>query len=140
MGHLQKVPPMSQHVFTYGSLMFAPVWQRVVRGDYAGIEATLQDHARFALIDALYPGMVALKGHAVVGTLYCEVSAGDLSALDRFEGDEYQRCRVQVELANTKKIWAQTYLFLPHQRLSEQPWNPANFALANFLNAFLPRP
>ena len=82
---------MSHHIFTYGSLMFAEVWQRVVRGSYRSAPATIVDHARYALRGETYPGMIAEAGGTVLGVLYFAVDAQDLALLDAFEGTEYRR-------------------------------------------------
>lgn len=132
---------VSQNVFTYGSLMFEPVWQRVVQGRYRRAPARLAGYGRFALLDDTYPGMVpALEpGQAVDGVLYFDVAPGDLAALDRFEGVEYARRTVAVDIASAgavSPIHAQTYVFLALQRLSGQPWHPENFAMEHFLRSY----
>lgn len=127
---------MSIHVFTYGSLMFAPVWERVVQGRYRCMQATLDQHARFALVDDTYPGMVATPGSMVAGVVYFDVDAADLTALDHFEGNEYQRTAVQLRLEDGTALAAQTYLFQALGRLSDQPWIPDTFALARFLDSY----
>ena len=127
---------MTTHVFTYGSLMFAPVWERVVRGRYRCTAAVLDQHARFALIDDTYPGMVAAAGGAVPGMVYYDVDATDLAALDHFEGSEYRRTAVQLRLEDGTALAAQTYLFEAPGRLSDQPWNPDTFTLDRFLDSY----
>jgi len=118
--------------------MFPPIWERVVSGHYPKAVATLAGYARFALKNDTYPGMIASQDQEVIGALYRDVSDADLSALDVFEGSEYQRCSVQVDIGTTEKIWAETYVFLPHERLSGQPWDPAAFAVNRFMGAYCP--
>jgi len=89
---------MSAHVFTYGSLMFPEVWQRVVRGDYRSAPAVLDGHARFALAGETYPGAIARSGAIVAGIVYFDVSDADVAALDAFEGSQYRRDRVRIRL------------------------------------------
>ncbi len=129
---------MGQHVFTYGSLMFEPVWQRVVHGRYRSAPATLRDHRRYALGDDTYPGVVRQAGTEVAGLLYFEVDDADLQRLDAFEGDEYRRCSVMVvaRLDEPTMLPAQTYLFEAVHRLSAEPWDPENFALQRFLGSY----
>lgn len=42
---------MAAHVFTYGSLMFREVWERVVRQRYAAHEATVEQYVRLGIVD-----------------------------------------------------------------------------------------
>lgn len=127
---------MAHHVFTYGSLMFAPVWQRVVAGSYRSAPATLDGHVRFALVDDTYPGMLARADHAVRGVLYFDVDAADLVALDHFEGDQYQRRPVEVQTDDGLAVSAETYVFDAVHRLSDRAWEPENFALEHFLDSY----
>ena len=133
---------MSTHVFTYGSLMFAPVWQRVVRGTYRSAAATLPQHRRFALADDTYPGMVPEPDAEVAGVVYFDVAPADLQALDHFEGEEYRRISAPVRLVPPNAgalpitVMAETYLFEAVHRLSVLPWEPDAFALQRFLDSY----
>ncbi|WP_151632205.1 gamma-glutamylcyclotransferase family protein [Noviherbaspirillum aerium] len=127
---------MSAHVFTYGSLMFPQVWQRVVRGDYRSAPAVLDGHARFALAGETYPGTIVRSGASVAGIVYFDVSDADVAALDAFEGSEYRRDRVRVRLDSGELADAQTYLYLLPQKLSESPWLPEEFQMQRFLGTY----
>lgn len=127
---------MNTHVFTYGSLMFAAVWQRVVRGQYASCAATLDGYRRFAVRDETYPGIVASKGSSVAGLMYADVDAADLICLDAFEGELYDRIDAVVTDANGHAMKVQTYLFLQPSGLTDQPWLPQSFALQQFLSTY----
>lgn len=129
---------MATHVFTYGSLMLSPVWERVVLGHYRASPALLDGHARHAIHNAAYPGMIASPGAVVRGIVYFEVSAADLAALDAFEGSEYRRTMVEVTVADGRTVSADTYLYLPLEKLSAAPWNPDEFALQRFLATYCP--
>lgn len=127
---------MSRHVFTYGSLMFAPVWEQVVTGRYRGVAATLAGYRRFALLGETYPGMVREPSGSVSGVLYFDVSEADLAALDHFEGNEYERCSVGLRLGDASHVSGDTYVFTALERLSDQPWEPENFALQRFIGSY----
>lgn len=79
---------MGHHVFVYGSLMFAPVYEGVTGADPEFSDAKLPGFSRFAIHDAertLYPAMVPDPAGVVVGKLVSGVSDEELAALDRFE-------------------------------------------------------
>jgi gamma-glutamylcyclotransferase (GGCT)/AIG2-like uncharacterized protein YtfP len=116
--------------------MFDAVWQRVVRGKYHSTAATLENHVRLMVDGETYPGMIARAGSQVSGVLYFDVDAADLAALDHFEGQDYERVCVSVS-ANSENIFdAETYLYLPTQRLLEQPWEPQAFQMQRFLQTY----
>jgi gamma-glutamylcyclotransferase (GGCT)/AIG2-like uncharacterized protein YtfP len=127
---------MPINIFTYGSLMFPQVWQRVVRGRYRSASATVPDHVRYALIGETYPGMIAQAGGSVPGVVYFAVDAHDVAALDAFEGSAYRRVRLDASLASGEKIMADSYLFLLPQQLSDRPWDPDSFQLKHFLATY----
>lgn len=127
---------MASHVFTYGSLMFPQVWQRVVRGGYRRADASAVGHARYAIAGETYPGMVAQAGASVQGVLYFDVEPRDLDALDFFEGADYRRDEIAVTLASGETVRAQTYLYLRAERLSASAWRPEDFQMARFLDTY----
>lgn len=124
------------HIFTYGSLMFPEIWQRVVRGNYRSATATLPGFARYALADDTYPGMVAQAEAVVEGLLYYDVAPPDLAALDAFEGREYRREKVNVVIESGETVIACTYIFLAKQRLSGLPWEPQAFQMSRFIGTY----
>ncbi len=124
------------NVFTYGSLMFPEVWSLVVSGDYRAIQATLDGHARFAIDGETYPGMVRMRGSHVPGVVYLDVDDDDLARLDAFEGDDYLRAAVTVADLHSTAHAAQTYLYLPAERLLASPWQPDAFAMQRFIETY----
>lgn len=117
------------NVFTYGSLMYPEVWDRVVRGQYRGAAARLQGWARRAIADASYPGAIRVIGEQIDGRLWFDVDADDLARLDAFESTEYQRVGVRVQLCSGRDdpIEAQLYEFLSPNRLLACDWDTAGF-------------
>jgi gamma-glutamylcyclotransferase (GGCT)/AIG2-like uncharacterized protein YtfP len=132
------------HVFTYGSLMFDPVWRRVVQGQYRRRPAALAGFDRFAVRDETYPGVVrsASAAACVTGFVYLDVNAADIARLDDFEGCDYQRIDAPVKDCDDGSLYqASLYLYLPRQRLLAQPWDETLFervTMAKFLNRFCP--
>lgn len=116
--------------------MFADVWQQVVHGRYASFAATLHGHARYAVRDETYPGVVADGASQVAGLVYVGVDNDDIARLDQFEGESYQRCEVVVVAADGTEQVVYTYLFNDAANLTDQPWQPERFAIAQFLATY----
>ncbi len=126
---------MHCNVFTYGSLMFPAVWQRVVADGHRSLRATAPGHARFAISGETYPGMVAQPGGAVEGILYFDVGSPHIAALDRFEGDAYRRDTIAVTLEDGSSVAAAAYIYIG-DRLSAAAWEPAAFELQRFIQTY----
>jgi gamma-glutamylcyclotransferase (GGCT)/AIG2-like uncharacterized protein YtfP len=125
------------HIFTYGSLMFPEIWQRVAcaasSGDYRSAPATAHGYARYALVDDTYPGMIASADATVEGVLYFDVDERDIAALDVFEGSEYIREQIKLVINSGESVIACTYIFTARHRLSSLPWEPQGFQVARFI-------
>ncbi|KAG5724701.1 hypothetical protein E4T56_gene3759 [Termitomyces sp. T112] len=103
--------------FFYGTLMHPKVLQRVIGHNGSSLElcpALLLNYTRHKVKRAEYPGMVPyeqsriLIGHdlpledrSVRGTLFLGLSQKDLALLDVFEGDDYDRQKVDVHPLST---------------------------------------
>ena len=124
-------------LFVYGTLMVPSVMARVSGFDRLGSAAKLYGFRCRTVCGELYPAIVPQQDEVVSGLLYSGLSALELSRLDDFEGELYQRCSVQVELHNTR-CDAETYVL--DQRfvsmLSDQQWSLARF-LSDGLERFL---
>jgi gamma-glutamylcyclotransferase (GGCT)/AIG2-like uncharacterized protein YtfP len=128
-----------QHLFTYGSLMFRPVWECVVAGRYAARNAVVHGYRRGRVRGEVYPGLVpGPPDSAIPGVVYLDVSDTDLARLDRFEGEggPYYRAPLQVTFDDGDQREAWAYLFRYPDRLDDAGWDPARFA-ASELDLFL---
>jgi gamma-glutamylcyclotransferase (GGCT)/AIG2-like uncharacterized protein YtfP len=119
-------------LFTYGSLMFEAVWRPLVPGPRASMRAELPGYRREAVAGERYPGIIADPAAVTEGRVYFGLDAGDLERLDRFEGDEYERVPVQLQIRGPGRtgvaIRAEAYVFLRPDRLSGRAWLPEVFA------------
>ena len=133
---------MSINIFTYGSLMFSTVWDRVVSGNYLASSAVLQGYTRRAVVGKDYPvAFAANRQDAIQGIVYYDVEPDDVHRLDYFEGDYYQRISVELDLPQLGKTTADVYIVKQrHQRIiSDQAWDPDHFqqnALSEFMIAY----
>jgi len=129
------------HLFTYGSLMFDPVWRRVVRGRYRSAPATLSGFRRWRVRGESYPGLwPGSDTDRVEGVLYFDIGAADLAALDRFEGTCYLR-QVHDCVVGPAVEPAALYRIRPGSGhlLEAQPWDADWFAregIAQFLQRY----
>lgn len=133
---------MNINVFTYGSLMFSPVWDRVVSGNYLASSAVLHGYTRRAVVDQHYPvAFAANRQDFIQGIVYFDVEPADVHRLDYFEGEYYQRISVELNLPQLGKTTADIYIVQQrHQRIiSDQAWDPENFqqnVLSEFMTAY----
>jgi gamma-glutamylcyclotransferase (GGCT)/AIG2-like uncharacterized protein YtfP len=110
------------NVFTYGSLMFAPVWEQVCAGRYATQKMVLKDFQRYCIKNESYPAVVPLPGASVEGLVYLHVSDADRRKLDQFEGAEY--VVRQQEISGIVVVF---YEFVALDRLDYRDWSPSDF-------------
>lgn len=130
-----------QHVFTYGSLMFEPVWSRVVHGGYASRPATLRGFQRLAVKGEEYPVAVPASPHSgISGVLYLDVQAGDIARLDAFEGEYYVRQKQPVTTETGEILTAGVYILKNRYRqiAANSAWDAEAFA-AHGIQRFLAR-
>lgn len=99
------------NVFTYGSLMFDPVWSRIVDSSYDRLESILPAYERKGIRDEVYPVIVPSSRHSQVqGIVYLDVSASDLARLDQFEGEYYYRKTEKVVAPDMTILPAEVYV------------------------------
>ena len=118
------------HVFTYGSLMYEPIWNMVVKGAYEKSTATISGYIRRGVIGEDYPALLRQTGSAITaGILYFYVSEADLCRLDEFEGHYYARKQEPVMVENGSTFSAEVYIFKDRylHLLSENEWDLAQF-------------
>lgn len=120
--------------------MFEPVWRQVVQGDYRAQPAWLENYARFAVAGETYPGIVRQAGGRVDGIVYFDVSLQDLVQLDAFEGSDYQRSPVCLQLQHAAPdaapVGAETYLYTRPTELTATLWTPETFDLRQFMHRY----
>ncbi len=121
------------HLFTYGTLMFPEVWDRLAIGEFASVPATLPNYAVYRVRDAVFPGLVAVAEEdppqAVEGMIYLDLDQETLFELDTYESDLYDRVAVSPVLASGKQIACEAYVIPSARRaaLTSQPWCPDEF-------------
>jgi len=128
------------HIFTYGSLMFPPVWQAVTTGRYQSSSAVLEGFKRYAVHGEEYPVIIpAPPSCSVPGVVYFSVSGEDIKKLDDFEGSYYLRTSVKVTL-ESGDIEAASYVLRPefYALAASEEWDREAFATTG-INVFMNR-
>lgn len=102
------------NVFTYGSLMYPTVWDRVAHGRYPSTMARVRGYRRHGVRDETYPAAVpstqaidvqgASREALIVGRVYFDVAAADVARLDAFETNDYERATVAAELLESVRL------------------------------------
>ena len=120
---------MAGHCFTYGSLMWADIMERVTGRALVGEPAVLADHARHPVRGQDYPGLRPAPGREVPGRLYRDLGAAEWQRLDAFEGPDYERVQVSLTLADGRPETAWVYRFKAEQaaQLEAGDWDPQAF-------------
>ncbi len=119
------------NIFTYGSLMFPEVWERVVGSKYRASPATLHGYLRRGVRNESYPVIVQQGQESHVdGMLYFGISTEDLTRLDRFEGEYYVRHSVEV-ITGRQNVCLEAFAYVLSERyrhlLSDRDWDPGFF-------------
>lgn len=116
------------HLFTYGSLMFEDVWNRLVRGNYLSQKATLTGYARRSVKNDEYP-VIFQADELVEGVVYYDINKEDMITLDAFEGEYYERKEVEL-LVKNQPVNAYVYVLKEHyfDIIDPKPWSEAHFA------------
>ena len=130
--------------FTYGSLMWADI-MAIVCGRRVDAHAThppfdrhkawLSAHVRLSVRDQDYPGLrpaISEEGDVrpVEGVLYRGLSDSEFNRLDAFEGAEYERVLVSVQVeghGEPQAAWVYRFREDVADRLLPQPWDPEQF-------------
>jgi gamma-glutamylcyclotransferase (GGCT)/AIG2-like uncharacterized protein YtfP len=130
------------HVFTYGTLMFAEVWQTVVGREFATVRGTAAGYAIYRVEGAEFPGIVAAGVNDLVrGVVYLDVDEAALARLDRFEDDFYERRTLWIDCDDNQRRAAEAYVVPANNRavLTDETWNSEEFVARGQLAEFLRR-
>lgn len=130
------------HIFTYGSLMFPAVFERITARRYNRAPAQVKHFRRALLRQHSYPAVLPDRhSPSLEGFVYLNVRESDLRRLDQFEGSYYQRQQVKVLLIEQQQIiTAWLYVLKPCYRhlATSREWSPQVFE-THHLQRFLSR-
>lgn len=115
------------HVFTYGSLMYPEVFERVALTHARRETARLEGWKRHAIRGATYPAAVPSEPDVIQGVVWLDIGDEPMRRLDRFEGDEYRRETVLVHLPDNVSVIAEIYRWLDPGLLLPHDWSELEF-------------
>ena len=127
------------NLFTYGTLMFPEVWQRISIGLFPGQPAKLRGYSMFRVKDAVYPGITSCDfASEVSGVVYCNLDEDTLFELDTYESSFYERLPVNAILEDGTEIECHAYIVPPSRRdmLTDEAWD-ANWFRIHELDKYL---
>ncbi|CAI6306460.1 unnamed protein product [Periconia digitata] len=132
--------------FFYGTLMSPTVLALALQApkskDLNPTPAVLPAYTRRRVQNAAYPAIIpSTSSHSVQGMLISGLSDADIKALDRFEGDEYQRVEVKVRVVSSlssassqsaegegEEVEAETYIWIAGEdHLEDEEWDFERF-------------
>lgn len=113
-------------LFVYGTLLDPDLLKRLLGRIPDSAPADLGHHARYTVTGEPYPGLVPEPGTTTSGALLFGLSPTELSRLDAYESDLYDRRTVVTRTVDGQTCTAYAYV-VPRQNrhlLSDQPWEP----------------
>ncbi|GAB0143293.1 hypothetical protein EsHS_00003815 [Epichloe bromicola] len=131
--------------FVYGTLMAREIFfsvcyndespPKVIRDLHTFTPAVLRDFCRHRVKFADYPGAVPEAGHQIKGILVTGLTDANIEKLDYFEGSEYERRKVQVQVLEKvgedevpgKEASTFVYVFLKADDLEKREWDFEEF-------------
>ncbi len=113
------------NLFTYGSLMCSDIMLKVAGCQADSGKAILNNYFRSKVRDQEYPGILPQQGATVSGILYFDLDFRAIHQLDIFEGELYQKEKVEVITENHGPTTAMTYMIKPRHRhiLTGEEWS-----------------
>jgi gamma-glutamylcyclotransferase (GGCT)/AIG2-like uncharacterized protein YtfP len=129
------------NIFTYGTLMFAEIWSRLIPNKYRQQPAFLSGYVRKVVKAQQYPAIYRAQQHTTItGILYFALQQTDIATLDRFEGTCYERLTERVLLDSGEPVEAAVYVLRDscHHIVSNTNWDAALFKdqIDRFINEY----
>jgi gamma-glutamylcyclotransferase (GGCT)/AIG2-like uncharacterized protein YtfP len=121
----------------YGTLSIPEVLATVTGRRHDDVPARVAGFTRVRMRNRVYPAAVEEPGAWLTGRLYLDLDGATLARIDRFEGRQYARRRVEVEVEGALRP-AELYVLREAYRSAAlaEPWDQAAF-VREHLPAFL---
>ncbi len=122
--------------------MFPEIWKRVVGTEYNNAPAFITGYQRKRIRNETYPGLTSGDlSDLVRGVIYMDVCHAHLGVLDRFEGNTYERKRLDCRLLDGGCVPAFVYIVKQEYAylLEDAKWDPDHFlthGIRQFINEY----
>lgn len=113
------------NLFTYGTLIFADIWQCVVGHAAESTPAELSGYRVLRVVDDLFPVMIpGTTDDRASGVIYFDLTDQDLQRLDDYEAYLYERKEVHPVTEDGSSVACQTYLLREQYRCAatDEAW------------------
>ncbi|KMZ61621.1 Protein AIG2 [Zostera marina] len=121
-------------VFVYGSMLTDEIAEEVIKRVPISSPAILHNYHRYNVKDRLYPAVVPMETHQVVGKVLFDLTDLELNLLDLFEDYEYERLPAEVTISDSmEKITVDVYVWVNktdpklHGEWNFQEWKEKHF-------------
>ena len=85
-------------MFVYGTLLIEEIWMHLIGRIPDMYPALLEGYHRYQVIQRAYPGLWHQEGAQTQGMWVDGLSRDEISVVDDYEGEEYQKVEVVVTL------------------------------------------
>lgn len=113
------------NLFTYGTLMFPEVWDRIALGKFPSQAASLPGFAIYRIRDAVFPGIVRSNpDDQVNGRIFFDLDDEAMFELDAYESDLYDRIPV-IAITEEGPVECSAYVIPESRRvaLTDETWD-----------------
>lgn len=116
--------PVSRHrLFVYGTLQLPEKLQALIGRVPVSVAAELIGFRCGIVARADFPGIAPCSSAVTIGLLLSGLTAKELSTLDEYEGELYQRVSVQVQTASAPfSSWVYQIVPWARNRVTHEPW------------------
>jgi gamma-glutamylcyclotransferase (GGCT)/AIG2-like uncharacterized protein YtfP len=116
-------------VFTYGTLQINEIMQSVTGRVFDSKYGLLENHARYAIKNQVFPGIIPEPGSTVQGVIYHGIDPVSLQYLDAFEDDLYERRTLLILDKLGNELSAEVYVVNNKYRrlLADKVWDLDSF-------------
>jgi gamma-glutamylcyclotransferase (GGCT)/AIG2-like uncharacterized protein YtfP len=120
---------MVDRLFAYGTLLAPELLRSVVGRALEGQPAVLAGYVCYRVRRAAYPAIARQAQGLTHGSVFSGISLGEWQCLDDFESSMYERCLVEVTLADKSNTVVYTYVITEpnRSRLTCEPWEFEKF-------------
>ena len=119
----------TKNFFVYGTLMFDEILKKLTWKLFKTKTAILNNYKRFSVKNRKkcnYPAILAYKNSKVIWKVLFDIDCETEKLFDFFEGGEYIKNQVYVEVNNQKQK-AFVYVWNKSKNLLYNSWNPKDF-------------